>query len=192
MTEKAEHRQDTARSRQGTARLSQSIGRMQAGRGQARQDTARSRQDTGKAWRDASKEWSDPGWAEAGHSQSRQDLLRTVADLAGHSSAPAPLAPQPPAHSQPSERGSSPSQSSTATNWCPRVCSPLAWPAPHSPSPWEESGNPALPRCPPAFHAAPGTHRQPKCQAGEGFGPSKNGGTGRVVFQISTTCPNSF
>lgn len=26
---------------------------------------------------DASKEWSDAGWAEAGHSQSRQDLLCT-------------------------------------------------------------------------------------------------------------------
>lgn len=157
--EKVKHRRDTARSRRGMARPSQSTGRMQVGHGQRRQDTGRSRQDTGKAGLDASKGWSEPGWAEAGHSQSRPDLLCSLADLAGHSSAPAPLAPEPPAHSQPSERGPNPSSSSIATNWWPRVCSPLVWPGPHSPSPQEESRLPALPHCPPAFRAAPSTQQ---------------------------------
>lgn len=131
-----EHRQDASRTRPEKAGHSQ----IQAGH---REGMA-----------GCSKEWSDAGWAEARHSQIRQDQLCTLADLAGHSSAPALLAPEPPAHSQPSERGPSPRSGSTATNWCPRVCCPLAWPAPHSPSPWEFR-QPALPHCPPTFQAAP-------------------------------------
>lgn len=73
----------------------------------------------GRTWPGPGRAWSDRAGAQAGHLQSRQDLLSSRADpqLSTCSAAP-------PSQSQPSERGPSPDSSSTAATWCPWGRSP--------------------------------------------------------------------
>lgn len=99
---------------------------------------------------------------QAGHGQSRQELLCILADLAGHSSAPAPLAPEPPAHFQ-TVRGDPAPDQFHSHKLVPQGLSPLAWPAPSSPSPCEELRRLALPHCPPLRSTQP--QHSPAAQA---------------------------
>lgn len=128
--------------------------------------------------------------ARAGRTQPEQAGPALHSDLAGQGSAPAPQAPEPPAHPQPSERGPSPRSSSTAQTGDPGFV-PLLTGVPLTPQVLgRSSGTQHYPTA--HLHSTQPQHSsQPKHEAGEGFGSYKNGGTGRVVFQISTNFPNS-
>ena len=157
-----------ARARRTQARHSQ----MQARDGQIQ---AGQRQDIARAGRTCSAPW-----------QTRQGTAQRLLPR-----------PQSPPISVPAQReGSQPRLQLHSCNLVPLgsfppcPAQPPAQPAPCSPSPWRA---PSITPLTPALHTAPGTHHQPKHQAGGRLRTVRRQRQWLdLAFQVSTTCPNTF